>query len=568
MTAFGLLAGVGLYLLSEVIERGHLQGRAALAAAGFAAIFFGGLLGMTGPMRPLRALAGALAIAAVATGLLLWSSLRFHAVEQMFDSPMPALALMVLAALPVPFVIAADGPGWRDYPALFTQAWGLVVRYAAAWVFVALVWALLMLSDMLLTLVGIRFIGEMVDEAMVPWLITGGTLGLGLAVVQDFDDVVSPFLILRLLRLLLPVVLVVMAVFLVALPLRGMSRGLFGGISATATLLAMIAAGVTLVTSAVDRTDAEAAESPVLQRSAQALALILPLPAVLAAWGIWQRVGQYGWTPERLFLAVVTTLAVVYGLLYAAAVLRGRNWRGAIRQANIAMALAVITAAALWLTPVLNPQAISARSQLARFERGAVDAAALDITALGRWGRAGDAALARLAELAEQPGQQALALRLSDPPAPESRPVADVLADLTAIMPLQPATAGATRDLLLQSLYDHDLRDFLSFCRTPLPESGAPGCVMVVADFWPLQPGEEAVFAGLDSHGYLRLEGLALVDGVLVHPGVRRSEAGGTFADGEGRGLIAALQGNALTLAPAVLNQVWLPDGSGLLLAP
>ena len=72
-------------------------------------------------------------------------------------------------------------------------------------------------------------------------------LVLALAVVTELSDYVSPFLILRLLRLMLPPVLLVLAVFLLALPLRGLS-GLFGGLSAAATLLAMVAAGATATT--------------------------------------------------------------------------------------------------------------------------------------------------------------------------------------------------------------------------------------------------------------------------------------------------------------------------------
>ena len=39
-----------------------------------------------------------------------------------------------------------------------------------------------------------------------------------------------------------------------------------------------------------------------------------------------------------------------------------------IRQGNIRVALGIIVLAALWLTPVLNAERISAQSQLARFE--------------------------------------------------------------------------------------------------------------------------------------------------------------------------------------------------------
>ena len=105
-------------------------------------------------------------------------------------------------------------------------------------------------------------------------------------------------------------------------------------------------------------------KAAVLQRAAQATALILPVMAGLAAYAVWLRVGQHGWTPERLFVALACGLALVYGLVYALAVLRGVGWMGRIRQAQHRSGAAVILLAGLWLTPVLNAERISARNQL------------------------------------------------------------------------------------------------------------------------------------------------------------------------------------------------------------
>ena len=81
-----------------------------------------------------------------------------------------------------------------------------------------------------------EIISDLLDIDGVPFVLTGLVLGLAIAVVNELSDYVSPYLILQLLRLLLPVLVVVMAVFIVALPFRGLS-GLFGGLSAAATLM-------------------------------------------------------------------------------------------------------------------------------------------------------------------------------------------------------------------------------------------------------------------------------------------------------------------------------------------
>ncbi|PTE20389.1 DUF4153 domain-containing protein, partial [Cereibacter changlensis JA139] len=363
MAGIGGLAGLSLYLLLEVLSRHLLPDRAALGLTTFSAVFFAAWLAMAGPLRTGRAVVAALGLGLVVAALLSLTGLRFDRVEAIFDQPMTPLAVVLLSSIPLPFFIALAGPGWRDYPTLFTEAWTVVVRYAAAWLFVGVAWAVLLLSQALLSIVDIRVIEAIIDLDAAPWLITGVTLGLALAVVTELSDLVSPYLILRLLRLLLPLVLGVMALFIAALPFQGLS-GLFGDLSVAATLLAMAAAAATLVTTAIDQTDAEAVEGAVMVRAAQGLALILPIPAALAGYAVWLRVAQYGWTPERLFAGLAAVLALAYGLIYALAVLRGACWMERVRQGNILMALALLALSALWLTPLLNAERISARDQL------------------------------------------------------------------------------------------------------------------------------------------------------------------------------------------------------------
>jgi hypothetical protein len=269
----GAAAGGSLYALAEILDGDLLGERLALALAAFTASFFFGVLGMAGPLRIDRAAIRAAGLAMIVAGLISLAGQRFDTIDELANSPVPGTAVFVLTTIPLPFLIAAAGPGWRDYPCLFTHAWGIFVRYSLAWAFVGVVWGVILLSDALFGVVGLTVIEDLLDIDIVPWLITGTVLGLALAVVQELADVVTPYLVLRLLRLLVPVVLVVLAVFVLALPMRGLS-GLFGGLSVAATLLAMTAAAATLITSAVDQDDLGATEPVVMRRATQALALI------------------------------------------------------------------------------------------------------------------------------------------------------------------------------------------------------------------------------------------------------------------------------------------------------
>lgn len=571
LALIGAAAGASLYALSEILDGDLLGERLTLALAVFTTAFFFGLLGMAGPLRIAKAALMAALVAIVTAALLSWAGLRFDTIDELGSSPFPISGVFVLITLPLPFLIAASGPGWRDYPSLFSQAWGIFVRYSVALTFVGVVWGVILLSDALFGVVGLTVIEDLLEIGVVPWLITGTMLGLALAVVQELADVVSPYLVVRLLRLLVPVVLVVLVVFVAALPFRGLS-GLFGGLSVAAILLAMTAAAATLITSAVDQDDPSAVGSYLMRRATQGLALVLPVPAALTAVAVWLRVDQYGWTPDRLFAATAAALALGYGGLYALAVLRGGGWMDRIRTANTVMALALIGCAALWLTPVLNPEAISARNLVARVTDGRTAPAAVDLYTLGFWGRAGADARTNLTTLAARSGFEELGQALANPnpkyPMPPTEDLTLQRDALIALMPLQPAGATATRDMLLQAALSYDLQDWTRICAASSPQGGS-ACMMIVADLLPTQPGEEALMILLDvDNGFVRFEGLALRDGFLQRYATWTTNGQALPDIDAAAAMIAAWQTAPPPLSAAPLNQIDLPGGGGLALTP
>ena len=537
-------------------------------------IFFGATLATAGPLSLRRAMAGAAPLAAVVATLLLMASLRYGGVAEFQFASLSFVAAFVLSALACPFLIVAAGPGWRNYAALFTESWLILVRVMLGWLFAGLIWGLIWLADALLGLVGLGVLDWLMGEGgPLPGMVTGVALGVGIAVATENVDLLSPDLVLRFLRLLALPLLLVMAVFLVALPVQGLSA-LPEGISATVTLILLAAGAVTLISAVVERDETTAPVGAVIPRAARAMAVLLPLPVALAGWALWLRVDQHGWTPGRLFGALLVLLAAGYALLYLRAALSGARWRHHVRRANVAMAVTGMAFAALWLTPALNAEAISTRSQMVRFETGRLPVADLDLAALEGWGRPGAAALDRLATLALEPRQAALADRLaaraverwqSGDLAVVTQQGEALLADLRQVMPLQPATATATRDMLLAAIPAMELQSWIDACRTSLPGGARPGCVFVVADLWPEEPGEEALVLLREASGFIRYEGLGMRAGEVQ----RRSVAAmsGLLPDqAEGEALIAALQDAPAPVAPAPLNM--LGAAGGLLLLP
>ena len=575
LTAIGALAGLAAWVLVEILPDFVRNERLMLLIAVFTGGFFTAFLAATGPLDYKRAMIAAGLTAGPAALLLFGASFRFDVVGDFVDTGHPIVAYSTILTIGLPFLIAAQRPqdGWNSYPALFTQSWNIVVRYAAAWVFVGVVWGVIMLSNALLGLVGLTVIEDLLEVDAVPYLLTGAVLGLALAVVVELSDYISPYLVLRLLRLLLPVVFLVTLVFLAALPVQGLNN-LFGGLSAAATLLAMAVGIATLITSALDRDDEEATKSRALQFSARALALALPILASVSVYSIWLRVAQYGWTPTRLAAMVFALIVLGYGVLYALAVLRGAAWMAHVRRGNIAMALVSIGVAVVWLNPLVSPEQISARSQKARILIGDVSAEKGDLWYLGReLGRAGKAALAELAATndpafaglrADIARLEASANRYQYMEEQKDKDAPDYAAQIKAALTVWPEGASLPADWpddWLEGVERATLSLWATSCARTTPE-GHPGCLVLVGDLLPQVPGPEAIFAWMTG-----------VDGVILSP-IRRPAAGLpdpelVYVMGRSRGLkstaLDQIRAGGLRLEPVTLPAMTIGETTVIL---
>ena len=555
LTLIGALAGLAMWVLIEkapdVLTNPHLFLTVASAVAGYFAV----LLALAGPANIRRAGIAAGVLSLPAAGLAGWASMRFDTLEAFFDAGHPVIAWIVLLFVGTPFLAAwLERPrGVWDYARLFDCAWGIVVRYGAAWLFVGVFWAVVFLSDALLQLVGVSIIEDLLDHELVPHLIVGAVLGLALAVVYEMRDYLSPFLLLRLLRLLVPVMLLVVIVFVGALLLRGPGT-LLGGLSPTATLLAVALGMVSLVSIAIDKKDDRAVRAGWMRKATALLALLLPVIGGMAAYALWLRVAEHGWTPGRLSAVVIAAFVLAYALSYAAAVALRGVWMARIRQANMLIAGGILGACAVWLTPLLNAEAIAARSQMARIMDGRVEigqAAVWEMT--HEWGRPGRAALER--GLANA-GDKADALQKAMVAAETER--AASISDgglrgeaILALLQVLPDGAAPGADVL-GTLPAYLVEDWQRLCST----ARAPGCVLVMADFNPSRAGDEGiVFLPGRNETYDAMHVWIEAGRMMV----------GSYIGGYGSGIlsrseVAAIAAGEYRLAPSSRRSLWIGE--------
>jgi len=173
-----------------------------------------------------------------------------------------------------------------------------------------------------------------------------------------------------------------------------------------------------------------------------------------------------------------------------------------IRQGNVAMALVVIVAAALWMTPVLNAQRISAQSQLTRFLDGTATVDQVPFWHLAHdWGTAGEAALERLAAASEHPDAVVIAERIKLVRAAgtpfqfnqsqlQDQAVEKALR-LAEMLPVLPQGRAVTPEFFA-NVPPYRVEQWLQGCARG--DSMDPGCVLIFADLLPgLPPGAQAV---------------------------------------------------------------------------
>ncbi len=454
--------------------------------------------------------------------LLLWP-LAFHTGDSCLDLPATspdwtrdcsdiftpyALALGVALFVLLPFLQCFREQGRRlPYDTLYHRAWDNAQAMAAAGVFTGAGWLILWLWAALFKLIGIRFFHELFGEERFYYPVTGLLVGLGIVLARNQAGALRSMLrvCLALGRLLLPLIALVALMFLAALFFTGL-QPLWDTRRATSLLLCLVLGTVALVNSVYQDGTAEAPYGHLGRWLVNAALLTLPIYAFIAAIALQLRVGQHGWSVDRLWAAILIGFAVLYSGGYAVAVLwRGTAWLARLAPVNTALALLLVAVLLASQSPLLNLRAISLHSQLAqageRLDR-------LDFKYL-RWdlGRPGIEALQRLRQDPRVQANPLLQARIEAALKMESRwqdqPIS--APQMAQRLPARPQGASVPQGLLDLLATPEEYRNSdVSECMAP-----AARCYLVSVDLdrdgaaeWILVSGERAhwlpVFGGVE----------------------------------------------------------------------
>ncbi|MBA4762281.1 DUF4153 domain-containing protein [Sphingomonas sp.] len=312
------------------------------------------------------------------------------------------LCLALAIGIAAPLFQAGREGGFRpiSYPLAHDHAWTNAVLWCLSWAFVGVVLLLAYLLAALFDLIGIDLLSDLLREEWFWRPLVGLAFGLGLALLREQRRIVGLLqdVAMLVLGVLAPVLAVGLGLFLIALPFTGLQPLWEATKSTTPILLACAVGALLLVNAVIGNGGDDAPRNRVLRWAALVLAVaILPLVGIAAvATGL--RIGQYGFTPERLWGLTFVGIASVVAVAYLASVVRGRGrWPERVRPANLDLAMIVCGVALLLATPLVSFNAISTRDQVARLESGKVSPDKFDWAALAfDFGEPGRKALDRL----------------------------------------------------------------------------------------------------------------------------------------------------------------------------
>lgn len=258
--------------------------------------------------------------------------------------------------------------GWR-YERLFNYAWRNGILLVTAAVMTGIFWGVLWSGAALMLLIGVKFVRELITQSIFVFTVTGlvvaASVGLGL-VRADMTETIRRYA-LSIAAWLLPLVLFFAVLWAVALPFTGLEP-LFKTRYAAKLMLGFMALAVLFANCAYQDGEHEAYPDW-LARALQGAWLALLVVVGVAWWALGLRVAQHGWSEDRLWAALVATLAAVYALGYALSWLKRERWMAAMGRTNIVAALLLCVGLLIYVAPPTHVRKLAVAAHLAHVQQ-------------------------------------------------------------------------------------------------------------------------------------------------------------------------------------------------------
>ena len=291
-------------------------------------------------------------------------------------------------------------PSNHAYRDLFQSTWRNAILCGLGVALTGVFWIVLTAGGALFKLIGIDALQDLIRRSWfaIPATTTVFAMVVSLGLLREEMIESLRKLLLGLLKWFLPLVLVLAAVWTLALPFTGLET-LFKTRSAAWTMLGTMALSI-LFANAAYQDGRHGKEYPrTLGRVLQWLWLALIPVAGIAIWALLLRIGQYDWTAQRMWGFFVALQALGYAIGYSLSVFKRQaegDWMESIAGTNRIMALVLVGGIIALLSPILDANRTEASRQAKRIagmdvqlKKGKLDKIVPDFNFVSRTGRFG-----------------------------------------------------------------------------------------------------------------------------------------------------------------------------------
>ncbi|MEE9491786.1 MAG: DUF4153 domain-containing protein [Gammaproteobacteria bacterium] len=290
-----------------------------------------------------------------------------------------------------------------SYAALFRYSWRNFLVLCLSLLFVLIFWGVLMLWAALFKTINVEFFSLLFEEKwfMFPAL----SLACGFAIITfrnltDILDVIANVL-QAMIKFLLPLLVAISVMFMIALPITGFnsfwgtnndSASIFSGLNSLwktghgSALILWLQTLILFFVNAVYQDENRITPyTATLHRFIYFGVALLPIYSAIAFYGLYLRVGQYGWSVDRCWGMLIWLLLALFSTGYCWGIVRHRdNWIRTLSRVNIVMGLIILVTMLLVNSPLLDFRKISTNSQLAQFNSGKISIENFDIRYIAR----------------------------------------------------------------------------------------------------------------------------------------------------------------------------------------
>ncbi|AWV46461.1 hypothetical protein CD201_18665 [Hafnia alvei] len=299
-----------------------------------------------------------------------------------------SLAAIIFVTLPWLQVRIENPNSPVNYPDLHDAIWQNTITVVLTLLIAGLMWGILSLGAGLFKLIGIDFFYNLFFEHQIfTYLANSLVLAIGVLICRTNSKLIITVrkLLSLVVKGLLPLLSFFALIFIFSLPFTGINTLAKQWSSAT-TLLTTMSLLLALLVNAVHLSADNNKKKPyprAIRYIINGSLLALPIYAILSTYYLGLRIVQYGWTPERLWAAVVVGLSLCLSLAYATAVVRKNTiWLHSLGNINKKMMCLIAAILILCNSPIIDPYRISVNDQMQRYATGKISPDNLDLIML------------------------------------------------------------------------------------------------------------------------------------------------------------------------------------------